>query len=904
MFSTKIVAKPACDSKSTLLEIEAGGDKYLFGRMAQGAQRLFISSSTKLSKVRSVFFSGRSNFVDQMGGMHGTILTSVATGNSSLTVYGDRNIAWALATQRHAVFRNAFSLVADDTVDVIQNEHFSVIPYELDHADISPVDFDTETSIQQRTFMNDVIDKMFVASEGPGGADEILTAANNFKANNLFRMIDPRGVNGPSRSYVVQPHSIRGVVRMDKIQQLKIPHGAVIGEIIKNGSVRLDDGRVITSDMILSEVRHRPRIAVIDVPSKKYLASALGKDWFAPVNVDRGSAPMTVNVSVPGSEIKFAFVVHILGEDVDPFSSDYVEFMKTFGPGCEHYISHEKYLDNDIVNINSGVLQGLLHVMAPQNFTKAFISPAELSIPDQFKGPTDDELATGAKDATRPVPELRVYPVQLATTHTFRSDNVPIRKLGGSLLNFKSHAELMNHVFQVAPELRPALSFKSSHFKHRPQSARVGSEFNNNADVARHLERSGSDRESEKQDVEVVTLGTGSACPSEYRNVVATLVRLPFYSIGGPRESNELKDRVYDADSYRSVLLDCGENTHGSLLRMYGRKQANEILREIKIIYISHLHGDHHFGLLPFIEARHRAFEEYNKQNPNQQRDPELFLIGPTKVVLSLEEWSQCVQFGIEHVKFLDCHVLHTNTGTDTVTDSTRGLQSPSKSTIEAFDGLCKAMNVFSVDTVDAEHCESSYSVAFKFMNGFKFAYSGDTRPTARFADIGWDTDLLVHECTMEDDLIDQAIAKRHSTISEAVAVGRHMRAKNIMLTHFSQRYAVMDLNLVPSEAVGKVRTFHEDMAGLFLTEPAGFSIEEDDEWLTNVRIGKAHDGMIMKLKYLTDQEFWKSSWAYITRLGLLDADSEIDKHDFVDRQPKKTWAVNKRKRVGGVGPV
>lgn len=51
-------------------------------------------------------------------------------------------------------------------------------------------------------------------------------------------------------------------------------------------------------------------------------------------------------------------------------------------------------------------------------------------------------------------------------------------------------------------------------------------------------------------------------------------------------------------------------------------------------------------------------------------------------------------------------------------------------------------------------------------------------------------SDLLIHEATMEDELLNEAIIKMHSTTSQAIEIGRKMEAKHILLTHFSQRYA------------------------------------------------------------------------------------------------------------------
>jgi ribonuclease Z len=49
---------------------------------------------------------------------------------------------------------------------------------------------------------------------------------------------------------------------------------------------------------------------------------------------------------------------------------------------------------------------------------------------------------------------------------------------------------------------------------------------------------------------------------------------------------------------------------------------------------------------------------------------------------------------------------------------------------------------------------------------------------------------LLIHEATLEDELLEEAKSKLHSTTSQAIEVGQRMGAKFTLLTHFSQRYA------------------------------------------------------------------------------------------------------------------
>lgn len=54
-----------------------------------------------------------------------------------------------------------------------------------------------------------------------------------------------------------------------------------------------------------------------------------------------------------------------------------------------------------------------------------------------------------------------------------------------------------------------------------------------------------------------------------------------------------------------SILLECGENTYGQLLRFYGQDKIGNVLKRIKAIFISHHHSDHHIGLVQMIEKRH-----------------------------------------------------------------------------------------------------------------------------------------------------------------------------------------------------------------------------------------------------------------------------------------------------------
>lgn len=94
-----------------------------------------------------------------------------------------------------------------------------------------------------------------------------------------------------------------------------------------------------------------------------------------------------------------------------------------------------------------------------------------------------------------------------------------------------------------------------------------------------------SNGNEQSDDIVVTTLGTGSAIPSKYRNVSSTHLAIP--SLGG-------------------ILLDAGEGTLGQLRRRFG-DGLKSVLEEMKMVFVSHMHADHHLGVNAVLEERFRV---------------------------------------------------------------------------------------------------------------------------------------------------------------------------------------------------------------------------------------------------------------------------------------------------------
>lgn len=72
--------------------------------------------------------------------------------------------------------------------------------------------------------------------------------------------------------------------------------------------------------------------------------------------------------------------------------------------------------------------------------------------------------------------------------------------------------------------------------------------------------------------------------------------------------------------------MDCGEGTYGQIVRFFG-DSADQELAKIGAVYISHLHADHHIGLIGLLQGRRRAVESLNlNYNPVKLFAPQQIL--------------------------------------------------------------------------------------------------------------------------------------------------------------------------------------------------------------------------------------------------------------------------------------
>lgn len=380
-------------------------------------------------------------------------------------------------------------------------------------------------------------------------------------------------------------------------------------------------------------------------------------------------------------------------------------------------------------------------------------------------------------------------------------------------------------------------------------------------DVVKKIKASSSTQSAgvaPEKDILVTTLGTGSAAPSKYRNVISTLIQTP---------------------SSGNILLDAGESTYGLLRRKFGCRRdgtaaesgslvgqdVDDILREMRVLFISHIHADHHIGLI-------RLLLERRKLQPKSGKP--LYLVGTGFVHNYLEEYDQIEKLGLDQdvILVLNDHLDH-RTGVDP-NPAANGTASSDPANGNTREQRARHEHILHVESIKAltglsaihtarvvhrgSHC---YGLVIRHATeGWSVTYSGDTRPAPELIAAGRDCTLLIHEATLEDGELEMAIGKGHSTFGEAIRVGHEMGAQNILLTHFSQRYPKMarsslfalsdqggkdgknvpialafDMVTYPLSQFGKIQGYTPAMEALFAADTEG-----DDESQSVVGIGEA----------------------------------------------------------------
>lgn len=244
-------------------------------------------------------------------------------------------------------------------------------------------------------------------------------------------------------------------------------------------------------------------------------------------------------------------------------------------------------------------------------------------------------------------------------------------------------------------------------------------------------------------------------------------------------------------------LMDCGEGTQ------YRLRELRLGISKIKAICISHLHGDHYYGLFGLLDSMALT----------GRTDP-LSLIAPGSLQDILLEMGRATQtppaFPIHFVDTalqepgaqvysddrVSIAVFPLNHGIHCCGFLFRGYQPLRNIRKEKlFPGLSyEAIRMLKEgkDVYDAEgnlvFPVSEYTTGPS--SGRSYAYCSDTLYDAALPAYVRGVDLLYHEATFGEELAGKAQARGHSTALQAAAVARDSGAGRLLIGHISSRYS------------------------------------------------------------------------------------------------------------------
>lgn len=274
-------------------------------------------------------------------------------------------------------------------------------------------------------------------------------------------------------------------------------------------------------------------------------------------------------------------------------------------------------------------------------------------------------------------------------------------------------------------------------------------------------------------DFSILVLGSGAATPTKTRRCSSQVVRI------GPRR----------------MLLDCGEATQCHLRQFHQRIQA------IDTIFISHLHGDHFFGLPGLLSTMHLCgrtepvrlfapkglrelldilFKVSNTQLQYELEINELELDSPTMVME--DKYCRVTAFPLRHTVpvygFLFEEVV-----------TMLNLKKEVRTQYGLTNDQCISIKNGSDLVLDDGTVVANSLLTLPPKAPRRYAYCCDTAYCEDIIPVLKGADLMCIESTFGKQFETLAAEKCHCTAEQAAILAQKAGAQQLLLTHFSARY-------------------------------------------------------------------------------------------------------------------
>jgi ribonuclease Z len=271
----------------------------------------------------------------------------------------------------------------------------------------------------------------------------------------------------------------------------------------------------------------------------------------------------------------------------------------------------------------------------------------------------------------------------------------------------------------------------------------------------------------------VTILGSGSATPTLGRHPTAQLL-------------------TYENECF---LLDCGEGTQYRLIEQKVRPS------KLKHIFISHLHGDHYFGLIGLLSTLNLSgrTEEMHIYGPRGLADmlllPQKYAESPFLFPIQFTEIDTTRSYQVFENQYLTVMTIpmqHRIPCAGFLFREKKRKRNiikekmPEGISYEQIHQLKDGKDIMD-ERGNVQFANDAYTVAAPDPRAY--AFCSDTRYEASIAAVVRGVDLLYHEATFMEDLSVQASERFHATARQAGLTAQQADAKKLLIGHFSSRY-------------------------------------------------------------------------------------------------------------------
>jgi ribonuclease Z len=249
----------------------------------------------------------------------------------------------------------------------------------------------------------------------------------------------------------------------------------------------------------------------------------------------------------------------------------------------------------------------------------------------------------------------------------------------------------------------------------------------------------------------------------------------------------------------RHFLIDCGEGTQVQM-----RKFKIKFAR-INHIFISHLHGDHFFGLVGFLSSLH-LLGRTNDMNiycpPGLKDILELqFKHSDTRLRYTINytelEYGKSVKiFEDNKLEIFTIPLLHRISCNGFLFKEKPSLPGIKKEAIRTYnisvEQLPKIKQGQDLVLEDGRVIPNK-ELTVQPPPPRAYAYCSDTAYNEQIIPIIEGVDLLYHEATFMEDMKPRAVETFHSTTIDAATIAKKAGVKQLIIGHYSARYSVLE---------------------------------------------------------------------------------------------------------------